>query len=100
MSGRPRRYAARMAFGLDAVQWGNVPSWIGSVLTSTSLLMASFSYRHSVAERTRAQADRESSQAAKVSTWMVSGRQARISNANEVAVVIRAFVVLPDDATT
>jgi len=82
-----------MSHALAGIQWGNVPAWIGSVLTSSSLLIAAFGYRHSVAERTR-------EQAARVSAWMVSSRQACVRNGNEVALVIRAFIVRPTDAAS
>jgi hypothetical protein len=38
------------------LDWGNVPAWVGSTLTGTSLLIASVSYRQNVVERTKKQA--------------------------------------------
>jgi hypothetical protein len=84
--------------GLEGLDWGNVPSWVGSVLTGSSLLIAAFSYRHSISERTREQADRERGQAMKVSAWVVNSRQACVRNGNDVAVMIRAFVTQTSDA--
>lgn len=43
--------------------WGDVPTWVGSVLTGSSLLIASGSYRQSVS-------DRRSGQASLVSAWL------------------------------
>ncbi|GAA4687334.1 hypothetical protein [Phytohabitans rumicis] len=80
-----------MADGWLGLDWGNVPAWVGSVMTGSSLMIAAFTYRRSVAERAREQRDRERAQAAKVSAWVVNSRQAQIRNGNDVAVVIQAF---------
>ncbi|SDM01278.1 hypothetical protein SAMN05660642_01328 [Geodermatophilus siccatus] len=39
--------------GLD---WGNVPTWIGTIVTSSSFTVAALSYRRSVLDKERAQA--------------------------------------------
>src|SRR5580658_3328827 len=39
--------------GLD---WGDVPTWVGSVLTGVALLIAAFTYRKSVSDSQRDQA--------------------------------------------
>lgn len=41
--------------GLD-VNWGDVPTWVGSVLTGVALLIAAFTYRKSVRDGQRDQA--------------------------------------------
>ncbi len=84
-----------MASGWFGWDWGNVPSWIGSVLTSTSLLIAAVSYRRSVKDKAREQWDREREQAGKVSAWVISSRRALIRNGNDVAVAIQAFFDRP-----
>jgi hypothetical protein len=80
-----------MAQGYLGLDWGNVPAWVGSLLTGSSLLIAALTYRRSVAERAREQSDRERSQAANVSAWVVNIRRAQVRNGNDVAVVIQAF---------
>ena len=55
-----------MSEGLTVLSlaWGDVPTWIGSLLTGTSFAVAAFTYRSSVADRRRAQATL-------VSAWLV-----------------------------
>lgn len=84
-----------MAHGWLGLDWGNVPGWVSSALTGSSLLIAAFTYRRSVAERGREQDDRERQQASRVSIWTVNSRKALIRNGNDVAVVVRAFVDAP-----
>jgi len=70
--------------GLD---WGNVPAWIGTVVTSTSASIAALSYRRSVL-------DKEREQATKVAAWVteVQGadgnavREMRLRNGSEASV--------------
>jgi hypothetical protein len=61
------------------LNWGDVPTWIGSVITSVSVLVAAISYRRSVI-------DKERNQASKVGAWFVktdeSRRAACITNAS------------------
>jgi hypothetical protein len=35
------------------VKWGDIPAWVGSILTGTSLLIAALSYRRSVMDKER-----------------------------------------------
>jgi len=78
-----------MSGGWLGADWGNVPAWVGSLLTSTSLLIAAVSYQRNNAERAREQADREMAQAAKVSGWWLNSRAVSVRNANDVAVHIQ-----------
>jgi hypothetical protein len=68
------------------VKWGDVPAWIGALLTGTSLLIAAISYRRSVL-------DKERDQASKVAAWIAlvdeDGQQKRvlrISNGSDASV--------------
>lgn len=44
------------ASGWLGLQWGDVPAWVGSILTGVALLIAANTYRKSVLESTRTQA--------------------------------------------
>jgi hypothetical protein len=48
---------------MTSLDWGSVPTWVGTVFTSTSVLLAALSYRRSIL-------DRERDQASKVSAWL------------------------------
>ncbi len=68
------------------LDWGNVPAWVGSILTGTSLLIAAFSYRRSVM-------DKERDQASKVAAWIAlvnedghRKRVLRISNGSDASI--------------
>lgn len=78
--------------------WGNVPSWVGSVLTGSSLGIAAVTYWRASGDRRRALDEAERAQAARVSMWWVNPRKAFVRNGNEVAVTVRAF--LPDGPVT
>jgi len=52
-----------LAAGWLGWDWGNVPTWLGSVVTSTSVSIAALSYRRSVR-------DKEREQAGKVGAWV------------------------------
>jgi hypothetical protein len=45
-----------MSAGGLALNWGDAPAWIGSVVTSGSVLMAALAYRRSVLDKERGQA--------------------------------------------
>jgi hypothetical protein len=45
-----------MPVGWIGLDWGNVPGWVGTVVTSTSVTIAALSYRRSVFDRQRQQA--------------------------------------------
>jgi hypothetical protein len=45
-----------MSIGWIGLDWGNVPGWVGTVVTSTSVTIAALSYRRSVFDRQRQQA--------------------------------------------
>jgi hypothetical protein len=66
--------------GLD---WGTVPTWVGSVLTGSSLLIAALAYRRGVRER-------EFDQARKISAWYTFERIAalHVVNHSEAAVYV------------
>ena len=72
--------------------WGNVPSWVGSVLTGTSLAIAAGTYARATKDRRRALDDTERSQAARVSMWWVNPTKALVRNGNDVAVVVQAII--------
>src|SRR3954447_4179578 len=70
-------------WGLD---WGNVPAWVGAVLTSTSLLVAALTYRRSVDDKER---DQASNVAAWVARRVENGTQRkvlRVSNGSDAPV--------------
>lgn len=52
-----------MASGWLGWDWGSVPTWVGTVITSGSAFIAALSYRRSVR-------DKEREQASKVGTWV------------------------------
>ncbi|MGW7261698.1 hypothetical protein [Streptomyces sp. NPDC054834] len=75
-----------MATGWLGLDWGNVPTWVGAVVTSTSVSIAAISYRRSVH-------DKERGQASLVGAWIGikenAGKQERvirISNASDAPV--------------
>jgi hypothetical protein len=84
-----------VAAGWWGWDWGNVPSWIGSVLTGTSLFIAAVTYLRHVKDQAREQQARERQQAGRVSAWVVGSRRALIRNGNEVAVTVHAYLDLP-----
>jgi hypothetical protein len=57
-----------MTSGWLGLDWGNVPAWIGSTLTSGSLLIAATSYRRSVK-------DKEYDQASKIASWITTSAE-------------------------
>jgi hypothetical protein len=82
-----------MASGWLGLDWGNVPAWIGSVLTGSSILIASLTYRRSVEDKRREQSERERLQAANVSAWIDRPNGAMyLQNSNDVAVKARIFL--------
>lgn len=81
-----------MSAGWLGLDWGNVPSWIASTLTGSSMLIAAMTYRRHVKEQARQQWDREREQAGRVSVWLESSRRALIRNGNEVGVTVQAYV--------
>jgi hypothetical protein len=84
--------------GWRGLDWGNVPAWVGSILTGTSLMIASLTYRRSVKEKEREQTDRERGQASKVTTWLGHGRDdAWVENSNDVAVSVQIFMRRGDE---
>jgi hypothetical protein len=69
--------------GLD---WGNVPAWVGTIVTSTSVSIAAISYRRSVR-------DKERDQASRISAWigLVSGetgmrRVLQVANGSDASI--------------
>jgi hypothetical protein len=72
--------------------WGDVPSWVGSVLTSSSLGIAAVTYFRTSGDRRRALDEAERAQVARVSLWWVNPRKALVRNSNDVAVNVRAFI--------
>lgn len=78
--------------------WGNVPSWVGSVLTSSSLGLAAVTYFRTSVDRRRVLDEAERAQAARVSLWWDNPRRAFVRNSNDVAVTVRAFV--PEQVAT
>jgi hypothetical protein len=76
--------------GWLGAEWGDVPAWVGSILTGTSLLIAAFTYRRSVRDRAHEQEYREREQASRVSVWERDHRL-YIENSNDVAVTVQPF---------
>jgi hypothetical protein len=87
-----RQYAPVVPGGWLGLDWGNVPSWVGTVLTSSSLGLAAFTYFRSSRDRRRQLDDAERSQAARVSMWWVNPRRAVVRNGNDVAVTVQAVI--------
>jgi hypothetical protein len=75
-----------MSSGWLGLDWGDVPTWIGSIVTSTSVAVAALSYRRSVLEKERGQASL-------VTAWVALREQngehlrvLQVSNASEASV--------------
>jgi hypothetical protein len=82
-----------MASGWLGLDWGNVPAWVGSVLTGSSILIASLTYRRSVEDKRREQQDRERLQAANVSAWIdLPNGRVYLQNSNDVTIKARIFL--------
>jgi hypothetical protein len=81
------------------LEWGNVPSWVGSVLTSFSIGLAAVSYTRASGDRRRALDEAERAQAARVSLWWVNPRKANVRNSNDVAVTVEVSVAGRDTAS-
>ena len=83
-----------MSSGWLGLDWGTVPAWTGSILTSGSILVASIAYRRSVH-------DKEAEQASKVYAWIDEakpsengeGRVLRIRNSSDS--LVYALSALP-----
>jgi hypothetical protein len=45
-----------LSAGWHSLNWGDVPTWVGSVLTGVALLIAAITYRKSIRESAREQA--------------------------------------------
>ncbi|WP_203830963.1 hypothetical protein [Actinoplanes palleronii] len=86
-----------MPIGWPEWDWGNVPSWVGSLLTGSSLALASFTYSRTSGDRRRVLEESERSQAARVSLWWINPRKALVRNSNDVAVTVQAFVEGTED---
>ena len=80
-----------MANGWMGLNWGDVPAWVGSILTGSSILIASLTYRRSVRDRRVEQLDRERAQAATISTWFESEETLIVANASNAAVKVRVL---------
>src|SRR5271165_1935534 len=80
-----------MASGWVGLNWGDVPAWVGSILTGSSILIASLTYRRSVRDRRAEQLDRERAQAALISTWIESDSTLTVANASNAAVAVRVL---------
>jgi hypothetical protein len=78
-----------------AAEWGSVSSWVSSVLTGSSLVIAAFTYYRATKDRRRTLDEAERAQAARISLWWVNPRKALVRNSNDVAVTVRA--TLPDE---
>ncbi|MEV7623319.1 hypothetical protein [Actinoplanes sp. NPDC089786] len=76
-------------------EWGSVSSWVSSLLTGSSLVIAAFTYYRATKDRRRTLDEAERAQAARVTLWWSNPRKARVRNSNDVAVTVRA--ALPDD---
>jgi hypothetical protein len=79
-------------------EWGSVSSWVSSLLTGSSLVIASFTYYRATGDRRRALDEQERVQAARVSHWWANPRRALVRNSNDVAVTVRA--VLPGETSS
>jgi hypothetical protein len=80
-----------MASGWIGLNWGDVPAWVGAILTGSSILIASLTYRRSVRDRRAEQLDRERAQAALISTWIESDSTLTVANASNAAVAVRVL---------
>lgn len=77
---------------MSDVEWGNVPAWVGSILTGSSLIIAAITYVRSAQERRRENAEKARAQAALVSSWPVNVRRWQVRNGNTVAVSVQALI--------
>src|SRR4051794_5872101 len=82
--------------GLD---WGNVPTWVGAVLTGSSLLIAANTYRRAVQDRRREQASKF---AAWVSGTPAVGRvQLFLANGSDMPVYkVRVDLIVDGDRSS
>jgi tetratricopeptide (TPR) repeat protein len=71
-----------MPAGWLGLDWGDVPTWIGSVVTSGSVLVAALAYRRSVS-------DKERDQASQIGAWVAliteSGKERRVVRVNNIS---------------
>ncbi|BBH69327.1 hypothetical protein ACTI_60120 [Actinoplanes sp. OR16] len=81
-----------MPTGWLGLDWGNVPSWVGSLLTGSSLGLAAVTYYRSGGDRRRQLDETERSGAARVTLWWVNPRKALVRNSNDVAVTVQAII--------
>ena len=81
-----------MTSGLMKLDWGNVPAWVGSILTGSSILIASLTYRRSVRDKREERLNQEREQASKVSAWIDQSQwRVFLQNANDAAVKARVY---------
>jgi len=75
-----------MASGWPGLDWGSVPTWVGTIVTSTSVAIAALSYRRSVADKEREQARHVASWVGLVEEDGKLRRILRITNGSEAPV--------------
>jgi len=81
-----------MVHGWLGADWGTVPAWIGSILTGSSILLATLTYRRSVRDRAHEQEYREGEQARRISAWIDTNNYCVcIENSNDVALRVQAY---------
>lgn len=77
-----------------AVQWGDVPTWVGSVGTAGALLIAMWLLKKEVNDRRQRDSEARAAQAAQVAAW-TSGRVVRADPYPEMLVRIRNGSTMP-----
>jgi hypothetical protein len=85
-----------MVSGWLGADWGNVPGWFGTALTSGSIAFAAWTYRRSVRDKERAQASSIAAWMAR--RWDEDGTQHRlllVSNGSDAS-VYEVSVRLPE----
>ncbi|MEV6828208.1 hypothetical protein [Amycolatopsis sp. NPDC051102] len=82
-----------MVAGWLGWDWGNVPAWTGTVLTSGSLATAALAYRRSVR-------DKEREQAGKIAVWTSpgEGEERRLLIANHSDLAVYSLTIKPFEA--
>jgi hypothetical protein len=75
-----------VASGWLGLDWGNVPTWVGATITSTSVFIAALSYRRSVSDKEREQASHVAAWVGVVEDSGKSRRVLRVTNGSDASV--------------
>ncbi len=75
-----------MSGGWLGLDWGNVPAWVSSVLTSGSVMVASFAYRKNVLDKEAEQASKVYARVDRHGTGDTATRLLRVRNGSDSAI--------------